>query len=204
MPWKGMRDELPLTGERATRQQPNPYKCSHAFVVFSIGSVDVLRALGATLMVPGNVYNFGASMPALLHENTDQAARTCKGQISIAVEQRLQHSGVRSIVIRAGDFFGSGRGTWFDTTMVKDLRKGVFTYPGAPEVPSAWAYLLDLVRSFVAVAQRRAKLPAFEVLHFAGQHITGQRCWMCWPRWPNRRVGSNPLHRCPRPRRPRW
>ena len=128
-------------------------------------------------MVPGNVYNFGAAMPAVLREDTPQRAQTIKGQVRIQMEQRLQQSGVRSIVIRAGDFFGGGKGTWFDTAMVKDIRKGQFTYPGAPDVSRAWAYLPDLARSFVAVAQRRAQLPAFEVLHFAGHRITGQR-WL--------------------------
>ena len=61
--------------------------------------------------------------------------------------------------------------------MVKDIRKGRFTYPGAPDIATPWAYLPDLARTFVAVAQRRAELPAFEVLHFAGHRITGQ-CWL--------------------------
>ncbi len=137
----------------------------------------ITRALGATLMVPGNVYNFGATMPAVLREDTPQLARTVKGQVRIQMEALLQRSGVRCVVIRAGDFFGSGQGTWFDTAMVKDIRKGVFTYPGAPEVSRAWAYLPDLGRAFVAVAQRRAALQPFDVLHFAGHRITGQR-WL--------------------------
>jgi hypothetical protein len=80
-------------------------------------------------------------MPAVLREDTPQVARTVKGQIRIQMERCLQQSGVRSIVILAGDFFGSGKGTWFDMAMVKDIRKGRFTYPGAPEVSRAWAYL---------------------------------------------------------------
>lgn len=140
-------------------------------------AIAITRALGATLMVPGNVYNFGATMPAVLREDTPQRARTVKGQVRIRMEALLQHSGVRCVVIRAGDFFGSGQGTWFDTAMVKDIRKGVFTYPGAPDVSRAWAYLPDLGRTFVAVAQRRAVLQPFDVLHFAGHRITGQR-WL--------------------------
>jgi nucleoside-diphosphate-sugar epimerase len=93
------------------------------------------------------------------------------------MEAKLQASGVRCIVIRAGDFFGSGKGTWFDTTMVKNIRKGVFTYPGTPDVSRAWAYLPDLARTFVAVAQRRDTLLPYEVFHFAGHRITGQR-WL--------------------------
>ncbi len=140
-------------------------------------AIGLARALDATLMVPGNIYNFGHTMPVLLREGTPQTAKTIKGQVRIAMEQRLQQSGVRCIVLRAGDFFGGGRGTWFDTAMVKDIRKGVFTYPGGKDVSRAWAYLPDLARAFVAVAEKRATLPTFEVLHFAGHRITGQR-WL--------------------------
>ena len=138
-------------------------------------AIGIARTLGATLMVPGNVYNFGTAMPAVLNEDTPQLAGTVKGQVRIAMEAKLRASGVRAVVIRAGDFFGSGKGTWFDTAMVTDIRKGVFTYPGAPGVSRAWAYLPDLARTFVAVAQRRNALTPYEVFHFAGHQITGQR-----------------------------
>lgn len=137
----------------------------------------VTRVLDATLMLPGNVYNFGAAMPAVLREDTPQAAQTVKGHIRIAMEAQLKRSGVRGVVIRAGDFFGSGRGTWFDQIVVKDIQKGKFTYPGERDVATAWAYLPDLARTFVAVAQRRAQLSAFEVLHFKGHSITGRQ-WL--------------------------
>ena len=137
----------------------------------------VTRALDATLMVPGNVYNFGAAMPAVLREDTPQLAQTVKGQVRIAMEAQLQRSGVRAVVIRAGNFFGSGRDTWFDTAMVKRIQKGVFTYPGSSGVGTAWAYLPDLARTFVAVAQQRAQLSTFEVLHFAGYQLTAQQ-WL--------------------------
>lgn len=140
-------------------------------------AIALTRALDATLMVPGNVYNFGAAMPAVLREDTPQLARTVKGRARIDMELQLQRSGVRGVVIRAGDFFGSGRGTWFDATVVKRIQEGVFTYPGQSGVGTAWAYLPDLVRAFVAVAQQRARLPAFEVLHFAGYQLTAQQ-WL--------------------------
>jgi len=140
-------------------------------------AIAITRALNATLMVPGNVYNFGAAMPCVLREETPQAAQTVKGQIRIAMEAQLQRSGVRGVVIRAGDFFGSGRGTWFDSIIVKDIQKGVFTYPGPRDVATAWAYLPDLARTFVAVARQRAQLQPFEVFHFAGYSITAQQ-WL--------------------------
>jgi nucleoside-diphosphate-sugar epimerase len=140
-------------------------------------SLALCRALGAMLMVPGNIYNFGQGMPRVLREDTPQRAETVKGQIRIEMEQKIQHSGVRAVVIRAGDFFGSGKGTWFDQAIVKDLAKGKFTYPGLRDISTAWAYLPDLARTFVAVAAKRGQLGAFEVFHFAGHTITGQQ-WL--------------------------
>ena len=140
-------------------------------------AIAVASELNATLMMPGNVYNFGARMPAVLSEDTPQVAETVKGQIRIAMEQRLQQSGVRGVVIRAGDFFGSGTGTWFDAVSVKNIRKGAFTSPGGLNTATAWAYLPDLAQTFVKVAQERAHLGRFERLHFKGTSLTAQQ-WL--------------------------
>lgn len=140
-------------------------------------ALDVTRALSGTLMLPASVYNFGAGMPARLHEDTPQAASTFKGRMRIASERQIraatQDGRMKAVVIRGGDFFGSGTGSWLDVVIAKSLRTGVMTYPGALDVPTAWAYLPDMARAFVAVAQRREQLPAFEMLHFAGNTLTG-------------------------------
>ena len=145
----------------------------------------VAGMLQARLMLPGNVYNFGASMPTLLSEDTPQRATTRKGQIRITMEQRLaraaQEGAVKSVVIRAGDFFGSGSGTWFDRALVKNINRGKFTYPGALDVPTAWAYLPDLASAFVRVANcladPHAPVAAFDVFHFQGHALTGSH-WL--------------------------
>jgi nucleoside-diphosphate-sugar epimerase len=138
-------------------------------------AISIIRAIDATLMFMGNIYNFGTDMPAVLREDTPQRAETVKGQIRIAMEDQIRRSGVRAIVIRSGDFFGSGTGTWFDQAIVKDIQKGRFVYPGHKDVATAWAYLPDLARSFAEVAAHRHTLNTFEVFHFAGHCITGQQ-----------------------------
>jgi nucleoside-diphosphate-sugar epimerase len=140
-------------------------------------AIALCRQLDATLMLPGNVYNFGKDIPALLREDTPQQAHTVKGRIRMAMEVQLSASGARAVVIRAGDFFGAGRGSWFDLALTKQLAKGRFTYPGVGDVSTAWAYLPDLARTFVAVAERRDALAPFEVFHFAGHALTAQR-WL--------------------------
>ena len=137
--------------------------------------MDLAQRLGATFMLPGNVYNFGTLMPALLEPGTPQQADTAKGRIRVQMEAEMQQraaQGHRSVVLRAGDFFGGGRGAWLDKVVLASLARRKLVYPGPQDVPHAWAYLPDLARAFVAVASR-TDLPMFSALHFAGHTLTG-------------------------------
>ncbi len=138
--------------------------------------MDVAERLGARFMLPGNVYNFGARMPALLHPDTPQHPTTTKGRQRCAIEAeiagRAAQDRLRGIVIRAGDFYGAGSGSWFDQVIVKDIARGRLVYPGPTGVPHAWAYLPDLAQAFVRVASRPEGRP-FETLHFEGHTLTG-------------------------------
>jgi nucleoside-diphosphate-sugar epimerase len=132
--------------------------------------------LGAHFMLPGNVYNFGERMPALLSEDTPQRPSTRKGEIRVAMErliaERAAGGRVSASVLRAGDFFGGGSGNWFDQAIVKSLRSGKLVYPGPLDRPHAWAYLPDLARAFVRLAQQHEPAP-FACWHFEGHTLTG-------------------------------
>jgi nucleoside-diphosphate-sugar epimerase len=134
-------------------------------------------ALGATVLFPGNVYNFGAGMPALLAETTPQCPTTVKGRLRVSAEKRLleasEENGLSAVVIRAGDFFGSGTGSWLDRVIASKLHSGTFTYPGPLDTATPWAYLPDLAQTFLRVAEQRHKLASFETLHFSGHSLTG-------------------------------
>jgi nucleoside-diphosphate-sugar epimerase len=139
-------------------------------------TIALAAATGATLMLPGNVYNYGNQLPPVLRDDTPFAATHPKAAQRIALEQALADAarvqGVRSIVIRAGDFLGDA-GTWVDLAMAKGLAKGRFTQMGPTDLPHAWAYLPDLARVFVAVAERRAPLAPHTALNHAGCTLTG-------------------------------
>lgn len=141
-------------------------------------AIDIGRELGATLMVPASVYNFGEGMPQVLREDTPQNASTVKGRMRVESERQIREATddgrMKAVVIRAGDFFGSGTGAWLDLVMAKSLRRGSFTYPGKMDLSTAWAYLPDLARSFVVVAGQRHRLAAFESLHFGGHALSGR------------------------------
>jgi len=140
-------------------------------------AIDVTRALGATLLLPAGVYNFGEGMPARLQEDTPQLATTFKGRMRIASERMIEEATrdgrMKATVIRGGDFFGSGAGSWLDEVVVKSLRSGRMTYPGAMDVRTSWAYLPDMARAFVHVARQCDRLAPFETMHFAGHSLTG-------------------------------
>ena len=144
------------------------------------GAIDTATALGALLLFPGNVYNYGAGMPALLSPDTPQWPSTEKGRIRVDLEQQLAQAArtraLQAVVIRAGDFFGAGAGSWLDQVIVKKLPQGRVTWPGALEPPHAWAYLHDLAQAFVRVAETNPSQAGgrFECLHFTGHTVTGQ------------------------------
>jgi len=130
-------------------------------------------------MIPGNVYNYGTTMPARLTEATPHAATTRKGRIRIEMEADYRAAaadGVRTIVLRAGDFIeGRATGNWFESYIANKVDKGQVTYPGPRDVVHAWAYLPDMARAMAGLADKRAQFAAFEEFGFGGYAVTGNQ-----------------------------
>lgn len=140
------------------------------------GAIAVAETNGATLMFPGSVWNFGRAMPPVIDEATPMDATTRKGRMRIEIEQRIGEAcerGMRAIILRGGDYFGAGRGSWLDLVIAKELERNRLTYPGPSDVMHAWAYLPDFVTSFVRLAQLRDTLRPFESFGFPGHAVTG-------------------------------
>jgi len=140
------------------------------------GAIATAEENGATLLFPGSVWNFGSTMPPLIDENTPMQPTTRKGAMRVEIEQRIREAsdrGMRTIVLRAGDFFGGGRGSWFDLVIAKDIARQRLTYPGPLEVVHAWAYLPDFATTLVQLAEQREHFAAFETFGFPGHAPTG-------------------------------
>ncbi len=137
------------------------------------------KSSGATILQPGNVYNFGGTA-GVWSESTPQSAQTVKGQIRINIEamQRdaAENADVQTIILRAGDFIDdTNSGNWFDITIAAKLEKGRFNYPGNADITHAWAYLPDMARAAVLLAEKRAELSMFEDVPFGGYTLTGRQ-----------------------------
>ncbi len=135
------------------------------------------HANGALHLFPGTVYNYGSGMPKVLAEDTPFHPTTEKGRIRVAMEELFRSEAeagrVRTILLRAGDFFGgTGKGAWFDTVMASRIAKGVYTAAGPVDLAHEWAYLPDFAQAFVGLAQNLDKLGNYEALHFPGHAVT--------------------------------
>ncbi len=135
------------------------------------------KSSGATVCLPGNVYNYGEDMPAVLTENTRHAPTTRKGRLRENMEKAYADSGVRTIVLRAGDFIEREKtGNWFDSQIAANVGKGKgkVMYPGPLDRVHSWAYLPDLARAMEGLASRRDHFDGFSSFGFAGYSLTGR------------------------------
>lgn len=155
-------------------------------------SIAAARSEGARLLAPGNVYNYGPDARGLIAEDAPQHPQTRKGRIRVALEQRLRDAGqdgVKSVVLRAGDFFGpGGQGSWMGAGVVqagKPVR--TLSYPGPLGVRHAWAYLPDLAEAAAQLLDREAELAAVASFQFGGHALTGDELVAAFQRVLGRR-----------------
>ncbi|MEZ5728283.1 MAG: hypothetical protein R3E48_09955 [Burkholderiaceae bacterium] len=83
-------------------------------------------------------------------------------------------AGLSCVVLRAGDFFGGGLGSWFDLMLARHASKGRLVYPGPTDRVHAWAYLPDLADALARLAGSPLA-PGLQCFHFAGHAPTGDQ-----------------------------
>lgn len=133
------------------------------------------RGSGATVIQAANVYVYGAGAPETLGPETPHAARNPLGRQRIRMEDMLRASGVPVIFLRAGDFIDTeASGNWFDRVLLANIAQGRLDYPGDPDIVHAWAWLPDLGRAAVALAERRHTLARVEEVTFPGYSLTAR------------------------------
>lgn len=141
-------------------------------------TIAAAKACGARIVFPGTLYNFGPDAFPVLTERSPQRPLTRKGRIRVEMEQTLQAAagqGVRTLVVRAGDFFGprATGNSWFSAGLVtagRPIRS--VAYPGPQDVGHAWAYLPDLAETIALLLERSDRLADFETFHFGGHWLS--------------------------------
>ncbi|MGO9994023.1 MAG: SDR family oxidoreductase [Steroidobacteraceae bacterium] len=136
-------------------------------------TIAAARIVGATIVLPGTVYNFGPDALPLLTEESPQHPVTRKGAIRAEMERRLfaaSKTGTRVLIVRAGDFFGpKAANNWFSQGLVKPGKPVMaVTYPGRRDAGHQWSYLPDVARAMIELLARRDSLAPFATFHMTG------------------------------------
>lgn len=119
--------------------------------------IDAAQASGATVLIPSHL----------------NPARHRLERVRIGMEDTYRRSGVRTIILRSGDFIDTEpTGTRFDRVAAAKLHQGVVIRPDRADAAHHWAYLPDLARAAVALAERREFLERFEDVSFTGYALT--------------------------------
>jgi nucleoside-diphosphate-sugar epimerase len=136
-------------------------------------TIAAAKASNARILLPATIYNFGEDAPQILTESSPQNPSSRKGQVRLEMELKLQKAsldGVRSMIVRAGDFFGPGAvNSWLTRGMTNSspLLRSVF-YPGPSNTGHSWAYIPDLAETMVRLIECERPMNTFEVVHFRG------------------------------------
>jgi nucleoside-diphosphate-sugar epimerase len=109
-------------------------------------TIAAAREIGARVVLPGTIYNYGDDAFPTLVEDSPQHPKTEKGRIRVALEKRLEDAsrgGAPVLIVRFGDFFGPRPGnSWFSQGLVTPgSRLDAIRYPSPNGVGHAWAYL---------------------------------------------------------------
>lgn len=153
---------------------PPGYRNWGALVVPMIdNSIAAARASGARILLPGTVYNYGPDAFPIIDEESPQRPVTRKGAIRVELETRLQAAaadGVRTLIVRAGDFFGPKVGnSWFSQGLVKPGKPlTAISYPGSAGVGHQWAYLPDVAETMVCLVEKEDQLETFARFQMEG------------------------------------
>ncbi|OUS07508.1 hypothetical protein A9Q96_06260 [Rhodobacterales bacterium 52_120_T64] len=154
-----------------------PYnKWRELLPVLSASVIAAARTSGATVLIPGNVYNYSVNPPSVLSADTPQNAIEGKGALRVEMERSFRDApNIRTIILRGGDFIEAEKtGNWFDSQITNKVAKGIITYPGPTDQIHAWAYLPDMARAAVQLCEIRETLPRFADIPFAGFALTGE------------------------------
>jgi nucleoside-diphosphate-sugar epimerase len=139
-------------------------------------TIDAARLSGARILFPGNVYNFGPDAWPTVTEDSPQHPVSRKGAIRVEMEAMLAAAadrGVRTLVLRAGDYFGPHAvSSWLRTVMVRPGRplRSVI-WPGDANTGHAFAYLPDMAEAATRLLAREDDLAVFETVNFGGHWV---------------------------------
>jgi len=140
-------------------------------------TIAAAKAVGARIVLPGTIYNFGADAFPVLHEDSPQHPSARKGAIRVEIEKKLKAAasdGVPTLIVRAGDYFGpkTTGNSFFAAVMVRPGSPvNWIVNPARSGSSHAWAYLPDVGETIALLMDRENELGDFAAFNFAGYQL---------------------------------
>ncbi len=159
-----------------------PYQLWHQWMIPHTRRIlEACTATGATLLFPGNIYEFGPT-PDPITESTPPAPVGPKGQLRLDLYQLLrshaQHTGLPVIYLRLPDFFGPNVTNGLLTMLFGHAVSGKTpTWPIKVDIPHQFAYTPDIAQLFYQLVQTTPTSPWVE-WNYGGHLIPSIRHWV--------------------------
>lgn len=151
---------------------PNYHNWTKTIPAITRQVIAAAKASGSTVIIPGNVYNFG-NTPGVWSETTPHRPNTIKGRVRVEMEEAYRASGVQTIILRAGNFIDPDRDDdIMNLLYFRAIKRGKITATGRPDALQAMCYLPDWASAAVQLAEKRAELASFEDIPFPGHSFT--------------------------------
>lgn len=151
---------------------PNYHNWDQLIPQITAQVIAAAKASGATVIIPGNVYNFGQHTCAIT-EQTPQTPSARKGHIRVQMEQAYRAAGVQTIILRAGNFIDPDHNSdMMSMLILNKATKGRVTQLGDPDAIQPFAYLPDWAKAAQMLADKRDTLETFEDIPFAGHSFS--------------------------------
>lgn len=147
---------------------PNYHNWAKLIPQITAQVIAAAKASGATVVIPGNVYNF-EGVDGEWSEHTPQRPTTRKGKIRVQMERDYAASGVQTIILRAGNFIDPDHNRdIMDLFLMTGIAKSTITLPGRKDAIITYCFLPDWAKAAVGLAEKRAELNRFEDVPLPG------------------------------------
>lgn len=137
--------------------------------------INAARTSGASIIVPGNIYNF-ANIDGVFSQHTPHNAVTRKGKIRTEMERQYKRAaadGVKTLILRAGSFIDpDGNQDVMGMMHMRGIQSRKLTQIGGKDTRHAYCYLPDWARAAVALSEKSIDLNGFEDVPFPGHDFT--------------------------------
>ncbi|HEQ98489.1 MAG TPA: NAD-dependent epimerase/dehydratase family protein [candidate division Zixibacteria bacterium] len=142
--------------------------------------INAARENKATILFPGNVYNYGMTSP--IYEDSKPAPITKKGRIRVELELMLKDAviegGCRVLLLRLPDFFGPNVTNGLMMPIFKNALEGKpMKWLIRTDIPHQLVYILDAGELFVRLMYRE-DLANYEEINFGGITVSSVEHWL--------------------------